>query len=308
MNSNHDAPGSAIPRLHQAEAAAREALAKYWDGDEMSGIGAAVDDLLAALDAARGQAVAQVAERGFVRWLNGENLLPIGAKPYAAPPAALAVQWDIREAVELLKSGAPVVEVWEKTGIYSDGLCAIRDAIAPPAALAVLTDAERKALEGAMANAEHDAGDVEDACPRQADDEDAYWAWNKYHGLRKLLATPAQQPAALAVPRFTDIEAAARYGWEHANWEWENVRIGLGEQAQQPAAAVLLDGTGYQSSDVVRIVRERQAKGIKPAASVPAGWSLHDRVEFALRDAGFDYDEASRIAMLAAANKENSNG
>lgn len=30
-------------------------------------------------------------------------------------------------------------------------------------------------------------------------------------------------------------------------------------------------------------------------------WSLHDRVEFALRDAGFDYDEASRIAVLASA-------
>lgn len=39
-----------------------------------------------------------------------------------------------------------------------------------------------------------------------------------------------------------------------------------------------------------------------PAARVPdANQSLEDRVEFALRDAGFDYDEASRIAMLAAA-------
>lgn len=34
----------------------------------------------------------------------------------------------------------------------------------------------------------------------------------------------------------------------------------------------------------------------KPA---PVGMDLHDRVEFALRDAGFDYDEASRIASLA---------
>jgi len=30
-------------------------------------------------------------------------------------------------------------------------------------------------------------------------------------------------------------------------------------------------------------------------------WSLHDRVEFALRDAGFDYDEAFNIASVAAA-------
>lgn len=34
----------------------------------------------------------------------------------------------------------------------------------------------------------------------------------------------------------------------------------------------------------------------KPAKTM----SLHDRVEFALRDAGFDLDEASRIAILAA--------
>lgn len=69
--------------------------------------------------------------------LSQEALLRRIAELQAQQPTALAVQWDIREAVELLKSGAPVVEVWEKTGIYSDGLCAIRDAIAPPAALAV---------------------------------------------------------------------------------------------------------------------------------------------------------------------------
>jgi tRNA(Ile2) C34 agmatinyltransferase TiaS len=51
-----------------------------------------------------------------------------------------------------------------------------------------LTEPERKALEAAMQNAEHEAGDVEDVCPRMDDDEDAYWAWHKYHGLRKALA------------------------------------------------------------------------------------------------------------------------
>jgi hypothetical protein len=35
--------------------------------------------------AGAGEAVAEVAERGFVRWLNGENILPIGTKLYAAP-------------------------------------------------------------------------------------------------------------------------------------------------------------------------------------------------------------------------------
>lgn len=51
-----------------------------------------------------------------------------------------------------------------------------------------LTQAERRALEGQMSNAEYEAGDVEDACPNIYKDEDAYWAWNTYHGLRKLLA------------------------------------------------------------------------------------------------------------------------
>ena len=39
----------------------------------------------------------------------------------------------------------------------------------------------------------------------------------------------------------------------------------------------------------------------KPAPDNRAEWSLHDRVEFALRDAGFDYDEAFAIASIAAA-------
>lgn len=35
------------------------------------------------------------------------------------------------------------------------------------------------------------------------------------------------------------------------------------------------------------------------AVPVDASWSLHDRIEFALRDAGFGLDEASKIATLA---------
>jgi hypothetical protein len=50
--------------------------------------------------AGAGEAVAEVAERGFVRWLNGENILPIGTKLYAAPtPLPEAV----RELVELVQ-------------------------------------------------------------------------------------------------------------------------------------------------------------------------------------------------------------
>lgn len=65
----------------------------------------------------------------------------------------------------------------------------IADALnAQVGAVEALTEPERKALEAAMQNAEHEAGDVEDVCPRMDDDEDAYWAWHKYHGLRKALA------------------------------------------------------------------------------------------------------------------------
>lgn len=31
------------------------------------------------------------------------------------------------------------------------------------------------------------------------------------------------------------IESAAKYGWEHASWDWENVRLGLGRFAAAPA-------------------------------------------------------------------------
>lgn len=47
-----------------------------------------------------------------------------------------------------------------------------------------------------------------------------------------------------------------------------------------------------------------QAALAQQAQAVDEAMSLHDRVEFALRDAGFDYDEALRIALLAAAPKQ----
>lgn len=58
-----------------------------------------------------------------------------------------------------------------------------------------LTDVERKALEGALEGFEYEAGDVEDIAPSIDEDEDAYWAYHAYHGIRKLLlpAPPVQQ-------------------------------------------------------------------------------------------------------------------
>lgn len=65
-----------------------------------------------------------------------------------------------------------------------------------PEPVRALTASQSVALNGLMKNAAHDAGDVEDACPRIEEDEDAYWAWNTYHGLRKLL----NHPGAVSLP------------------------------------------------------------------------------------------------------------
>ena len=103
--------------LHKAEAAAREAesarQAAYKSGDKAE-IAAAharcantQDNLLAALDAARGEAVAWVdvadAESGPYEF-HGIEKLPAGKHHlFSAPPAALAVPEGVREAWQRLK-------------------------------------------------------------------------------------------------------------------------------------------------------------------------------------------------------------
>lgn len=61
------------------------------------------------------------------------------------------------------------------------------------------------------------------------------------------------------------------------------------------------------SDEEVAMERESMRKCLEAALNaapqpqaIDPSWSLHDRVEFTLRDAGFDLDEASRIAALAA--------
>lgn len=96
----------------------------------------------------------------------------------------------------------------------SDGaLRAIHDALLHPTPAAsdgglreALNEAERKALEGLMHNALHEATranvDVDDHAPLIDDDEDAYWAFHNYNGLRKSLATPqASTPFSAAEPQ-----------------------------------------------------------------------------------------------------------
>ena len=81
-----------------------------------------------------------------------------------------------------------------------------------------------------------------------------------------------------------------------------------------PAAAVLLDGTGYESSDVVRIVREHKARGVvaepSPAAVVPEGYALvpveptPEMVEAGARWGSRRHAAGAWAAMLAAAERK----
>jgi len=54
--------------------------------------------------------------------------------------------------------------------------------------------------------------------------------------------------------------------------------------------------TDYQDEDTVPVYLHPQPAELAEPQDT-SSWSLHDRVEFALRDAGFDLDEASRIAL-----------
>lgn len=49
-----------------------------------------------------------------------------------------------------------------------------------------LTAEEMDAVEAMLHDYAHEAVDVEDAPPSIAEDEDTFWAYTKYHALRKL--------------------------------------------------------------------------------------------------------------------------
>lgn len=100
-----------VNELDKAIAAAREALAEHWNqANDSSGLGAETETLLAALEAARGQAVASVQT---ITSLVGEtrkiiigkaeviDALPVGTAVFAAPPAAPRVErYDRRNGME----------------------------------------------------------------------------------------------------------------------------------------------------------------------------------------------------------------
>lgn len=70
---------------------------------------------------------------------------------------------------------------------------------------------------------------------------------------------------------------------------------------EMPAGTVIGDPAWWANS-----VARQYEKRVTPAVRAVdvAKFSLHDRVEFALRDAGFDYDEAFRIATLATPKQQ----
>jgi len=89
-------------------------------------------------------------------------------------------------------------------------------------------------------------------------------------------AAPDPQPAELAEQKGIEVQLP-EFGINTSNHAGIRIRGYTAEQMEDYARAALA-ATSKQQVD-------------------PA-WSLHDRVEFALRDAGFDLDEASRIALI----------
>lgn len=58
--------------------------------------------------------------------------------------------------------------------------------------------------------------------------------------------------------------------------------------------------TEDQMREAIELCRAAPAGGELERGKIDPSWSLFDRVDFALRDAGFDLDEASNIAALAS--------
>lgn len=255
------------PNLDQAIAAAREALAKYWDGDEKSGIGAAVDDLLAALDAARGEAVAWRVWRGdsyelffnedaakrrcqcFVQQRSPEPL-------YAAPPAAPRVE----------RYGDGVLVHWpegmEQYVCVGDCVTGNLGAMAVPAYYPLgetiytpPSEEVRFCYSRGQPN-NINASRLGEACRRAAEKPGGDYIDGGLSLLKELEAR------GYGVFRFAK---------------------SAHEQAQQPAAAVVSAG------GVLSAVERAISKGYCPSAIEEA----------------YEQYEAECIAMLAAANKEN---
>ena len=88
----------------------------------------------------------------------------------------------------------------------------------------------------------------------------------------------------------------------------------LADESPKPAGAVpdpldaaIAKGTKAWTGVPDSFVEDLRGEGAGRADAVlenRSEWSLHDRVEFALRDAGFDYDEAFNIASIASATPQ----
>lgn len=63
-----------------------------------------------------------------------------------------------------------------------------------------------------------------------------------------------------------------------------------------PGATLTIDGETFTVDEV----RAALLIDASPKGGIDLSWSLHDRVEFALRDAGFDLDEAAFVAEAAS--------
>jgi hypothetical protein len=94
-------------------------------------------------------------------------------------------------------------------------------------------------------------------------------------------ATPQRAPGVDDTHAFKNFHRllCERFDYAHDDIDWRRDQVSLIEHVARKIAAPV------------------SAVGAKP---LDASWPLMDRVEFALRDAGFDYDEAFRVAYDAA--------
>jgi hypothetical protein len=163
--------------------------------------------------------------------------------------------------------------------------------------LGPLTGDERKAVGGVMVNAEHDAIDVEDACPSIEANEDAYWAWHTYHGLKKLVAIGDRQEA---------LEASLKLERECHAISYRNATA-LGERVHRLECAIRAisaslssGGTGHdldENDPVILELREQITRLTQGGGLIPSNDALQDGLD-AAKNAGAEGVDIGVIADI----------
>lgn len=233
----------------------------------------------------------------IVRALNAAMLAGAAqAKPAAAAAPSLWMRGDFLGVTD----AAHVADRWRSEGYIVTAYAKVVVEMAQPgnaASTALLTDEERKAIGGVMVNAEHDAIDVEDACPGIEVNEDAYWAWHTYHGLKKLLATGDRHGA---------LEASLKLERECHALSYRNATA-LGERVHRLECAIRAisaslrsGGAGHdldENDPVILELREQITRLTQGGGLIPSNDALQDGLD-AAKNAGAEGVDIGVIADI----------